>query len=522
MLEAKEGRIARWASRLTEYDMTIIHKSSHTLEHVDYLSRFIDDASDFDIDPRMTFSVNFIRSSNSTLPSLQDVVAAQQQSPITVTKGFYKRDDVIYYHNAIWVPTQLRNAIISACHSVIPYHHHKVKKTSRIVRRVFNWPGLYRDINLFIGSCLHCQQTRTGIERLQGLFRVHPVVGPFHTVYVDFYKCTFNKVPRLVFTMIDQFTKWAECVTIPATTLAIVLPTFVRHWICRFGVPNVIVNDNDRTLVSAMMTKLHSSLGTKNLVSTPYHPEGNATIESFHRNFNKGLSSFEDSDSTSAISFDEALQLVLYSYRSTLHLTTGESPAFLTYGIDLRAPADNDWQFERNVQMQERLKFLNRMRLEIQWKAYDERLRAIERKNKKRVPTEFQLYQLVLVRATDYDRLRVAHSTGDHVHKLIPKWSLPHRVILVYPGAKKALVRNLLTGQQRLVHLQDVRFLQPPQSHVQREEWDLIISKALESMFDASFRQEKLQAFWQAVDHPQLHIGVESLERPNKCLRPLP
>lgn len=519
MLEAKEGRISRWASRLTEYDMTIFYKSSKKLEHVDYFSRFIDDAADFDVEPRMICTVNWIRATDENLPSLKKIVEAQQTTEETKGKGFYKNEGVIYYHDAIWVPPQLRTAVIAACHSVIPYRHNKVKKTSRLVRRVFNWPGLYRDISLFIASCLGCQQSRTGIERLQGLFRTHPVVGPWHTVYVDFYKCTFNKVQRLVLTMIDQSTKWAECVSIPAASLAVVLPTFVRSWVCRFGVPRVIVNDNDKTLISGLMTSLHLSLGTKNLTSTPYHPEGNATIESFHRTLNKGLASFETNEETSALSFDEALQLILYSYRLTIHLTTGETPGFLTYGIDLRPPNDNDWRFTQDVPMQQRLKFLNETRLEIQWKAYDQRLRANERKNKERTPTEFEQYQLVLVRATDYERLRMAHSTGEHKHKLTPKWSLPHRVLIVYPGKKRALVRNLISFQQRVVHIQDVRFLRVPDNKIQRDEWNQIILKSLETMYDPEFRQTKLEAFWKEVDHPDSLSAAADEGRPLKKRR---
>jgi len=507
MLEAKEGRVARWASRLTEYDITICHKSGKEMEHVDYFSRFIDNSSDFDLEPRMSFSVNFLRTTENNLPTMKDIIAAQQEVAPPTSKGFFKKGGVIYYHSSIWVPPKLQHPVISACHSVIPYRHHKIKKTSRLIQRVFNWPGLHRDVIRYIASCLYCQRNRSGVERLQGLFRAHPVTGPFHTLYVDFYKCTFNGESHLVFTMIDQFTKWVECIAIPNRSTPVVLSAFVRNWVCRFGVPYVVVNDNDRTLLSDMVAVLHASFGTRNLPITPYHPEGNATIETFHCTLNKGLSSFLPSGRI-GLSFDEALQLVLYSYRSTIHLTTGESPAYLTYGLDPRPPTNCDWRFERNVPMQQRLKFLNEMRLEIQWKAYDERLRSIDAKNKHRVPAEFELGQLVLVRATDYDKLRMAHAINEHSHKLIPKWSLPHRVIHVYPGNKKAMVRNLLTQDQKLVHIQNVRFLQPPQSHVQREEWDLIITKAIETMFDPRFRHEKLEQFWEAVDLPQLEVPI--------------
>jgi len=513
MLEAKEGRVARWASRLTEYDITICHKSGRSLEHVDYLMRFIDNSSDFDVEDHMVYQVNYVRASSTNLPSMQTILAEQRKVALPMTKGFFQKANVIYYHNSIWVPPALQKAIISACHSVAPYRHHGIKKTSRLIRRVFNWPNLHVQVVDFLSSCLTCQRTRAGLERLQGHFRTHPIPGPFQTVYMDFWSCTFNRVRYKVFTMIDQLTKWAECVVVPSGAAEVVATSFIRTWVCRFGVPDVVVTDNDRAFTGILLSNIHSSFGTKALSITPRHPEGNAVIESFHRTLNKGLSAFEHPSGTSNISFAEALDLVLYSYRSTIHLTTGDSPAFLVYGVDLRPPADNDWRFQRNITMQERLKFLNQLRLNIQFQAFDRRVRENEVRDKGRVPSEFVLGQLILIRASDYDRTKYAHYSGDHKHKLIPKWSLPNRVIHVYPNGRKALARDLLIRTERLVHIQDVRFIQPPKSSLQREEWDQVIMKDISSMFDPKVRLEMLSQFWEEVESPQLVVHDRTKRR---------
>ncbi|KAH0472596.1 MAG: uncharacterized protein KVP18_002278, partial [Porospora cf. gigantea A] len=54
MLEATKGKVARWASRLAEYEMTILHKSGTSLSHVDFLSRYLDSDPDPGLEPRMT------------------------------------------------------------------------------------------------------------------------------------------------------------------------------------------------------------------------------------------------------------------------------------------------------------------------------------------------------------------------------------------------------------------------------------------------------------------------------------
>jgi hypothetical protein len=298
--------------------------------------------------------------------------------------------------------------------------------------------------------------------------------------------------------MIDSFTKWPECIPIPTNSIEYVLPAFISSWICRFGVPEVIVNDNDKTLTSSVIKALHRFMGTKDIVITPYHPEGNALIESFHRVLNKGLSCFE-APGKRVVGFNEALQLILYSYRSTIHSTTNETPAFLTYGIDLRPPQSNDWRFLRDFSLQQRLKFLNEMRLEIQWRAYEQRCKTNDRRNVHRQPMEFEINQLVLVKSTDYDKKKYAYLSGDHQHKLIPKWSMPARVIEVFPNKKSARVKDLITSTVRTVHISNVRLISPPLDEMQRYEWQQIIASETDGMFDPIKRREILEEFWEAM-----------------------
>lgn len=503
MMTAKEGRVARWASRLTEYDMTISHKSGKDMEHVDYLTRFVDTGADFDIEDRMVCCSHQVIAVENPLPTLQHILEEQQKQTPPSGKGFFTKGGVWYYHNAIWVPLPLQLSVIRACHSVAPYRHHGIKKTARLVQKVFNWPGLYHQAGRYVGSCLYCQQRRGGTERLQGYFRIHPIVGPFQTVYIDFWQCSYGGQDYKLFTMIDQFTKWVECIPVPCAQAPVVATTFLQSWVCRFGVPSTIMCDNDLALNSNTFRTLTKSLGSRQLTITPYHPEGNAVVESFHRTLKKGLTNFISPDNTATLSFEEALALVLFAYRATIHSTTGDSPAFLLYGMDMRSPMENDWRFQRDKPMQERLRFLNEFRLEVQWKAHLQRIKNIEATNCHRIPKEFQLYQLVLVRLTLRDRWQYAHIQGETKQKLIPKWSLPYRVWKVLSQGKSAIVRSLLSADQQVVHLQDVRFLEAPQLEAQREEWTEVINRTCESMFEPEVRQRKLQEFWENLAHPE-------------------
>lgn len=485
MLDAQAGKIARWAILMGEYPMTIRHVKGQTIAGPDFFSRFIATEGDT-LEPRMTYV--------ATLPPIEDIVSAQRGVDQPVGKGFSATNGVVYYHNALWVPPPCRTAAIEACHSISPFMHHGIKKTERILTKVFAWPGLHHDVRRYIQGCLTCQRTRPGLERFQGYFRTHPVRGVFHTIYMDFWECHYNGAKKILLTLIDQATKWVECTPVRAEDAQHATKALMTSWIYRFGVPHVLVSDRGSAFMSQLMRHLTQQLGIQAIHSTPYHPEGNATIESYHCFLKSHFTHFCCRPCPPP--FEEALQLIQYAYRTTIHLTTGYSPGFMLYGVDLRPPVDNDWRFAP-MEEQSRLEYLNNLRLDVQYKAYEKCMRANEARQGKRQPLAFELFQLVLVRANPHKGVHTA-TQG----KLVPKWSLPYRVIHVYPGGKKALICSLLTGRQRDVHIQDSRVIMAPVTTMQRQDWKEHAEVEC-SMFDDQKRREVLEKFFDVLDHPQ-------------------
>ncbi len=489
MLDCPKGKIARWASLLAEYDMKVYYCRGEQLLHVDFLTRFLDTEPDPILQPRMTY----FTSTQHRLPQLPEILQAQSgQHP--VGKGFAQKDGVYYYHGLVWVPPAFRTKVIAACHSTAPLMHPGIKKTSRILLRLFNWPGLYKDVVAYVQSCLYCQRARSGCERLQGHLRTHPIPGPFETVYMDFWQLTYDSNEFVVLTLIDQFSKWPEAVVLPNKTAKTVAVAFLVSWIYRFGVPKLLLCDGDKSFLNEVFDALHARLGTSRITSAPYHPEGNGIIENFHRTLNHYLRFINHS----RLPFDECLQMILFAFRSSLHSTTGHSPALLALGTDLRLPADSDWRTEPNPPLRERYKFLQHLRLNVQCQAEQLRMRRNAKTNEGRVDVQFEEGQLVLVRLLPAEATRYKSSS----YKVIPQWSLPFRVVRVYPGGKRAIVRSLLNSKTRDVHLQNVRFIGVPLSDSQRDEWKDVVEQDL-SMFDPPIRRTMLEEFFDKLDTPQ-------------------
>lgn len=172
--------------------------------------------------------------------------------------------------------------------------------------------------------------------------------------------------------MRDQLTKWAECFPVPDCTASTVATYLIHHYIYRFGAPSTIISDRDPAFTSDLFKHIASTLGITHLTSTPYHPEGNEVIESFHRTLNTGFRFFNHKITP----FHAALHNILFSYRVTIHSTTGHSPSFMIYGQDLRLTPDSEWRLKMNPEAAERLKFLSTLRLDVQLGAHHIRRRA--------------------------------------------------------------------------------------------------------------------------------------------------
>jgi RNase H-like domain found in reverse transcriptase/Reverse transcriptase (RNA-dependent DNA polymerase)/Integrase zinc binding domain/Integrase core domain len=493
---ARTGKIARWAVRLGEYDMDIYWKKGTELVHVDCLTRQLD--FDEELQPRMVYSVTV---DPHPLPDMQTIIR-EQGGTAPPGRGFVQSGSIIYYRNGVWVPPKFRKMVIAACHTLPPYCHPGVKRTRSNILKVFNWEGVHEDVTQYVRGCIVCQRSRPGVERLQGLLQTHPIPKAFEVVYLDFWHCTYQRQKKVVLTMVDQATKWVEAVPLLSQTSETVASIVLQTWVCRFGVPRTLVTDNDPPLIGGALTRLAAQLGIQKLRTTPYHPQGNAPIESFHKTLNRRIPIFENRSRSENIPFEIALQLVLWSYRAVIHSTMGESPAYLVYGVDPRPPLENDWRMIERVPEQERVKFLNIMRDDLQYRAF-QRLH-FRNSIQERVDTEINEGDLILVRKQPNEIGQMSTRDGTAL-KLVPRWGLPSRIIKRGHNSNRLFVRELLTGREREVHVTDVRLIARPQDEYQRQDWTDMALEALEKgAYDQAEREKVLQRFWEEVDSPQV------------------
>ena len=503
MKQASRGKIARWAARLAEYDMTIYHVSGTRMAHVDFLSRYVNEPEE-GLAERMTVWMG-ATAEDDGVPTLEEVKEAQRQQPPLWTKGFAARDGVVFYRGKMYVPPALRNRVLHACHTLNPVVHPGMRKTKATACRVFRWPGMDKDITDYVRSCLTCQRVRPGIERLQGMLQRHDVQGAFEKIYMDVWSVEYRGVKHKCLTMIDSLTRWVEVSEIKNETAEEIARAAFREWVSRFGVPAVLVTDRGPAFTSDVFRQWCKTLGVRHVRTTPRHPEGNAPIESFHRNLNRAIARHTVTGLLT-LGFEELISLTLMGYRATLHTQLDDSPSFLAHGVDMRPAVQQDWRFIQRVGERQRVRNLMCTRLDVMARCHErgqQIVRASRYSNR-----AVGLGDLVLLRLHPDEAPALAFH--DSSRKVRPTWSLPHRVVKVADSGQSATVRNLVTFGTRQVllrdaHIHDLRVISPPRDDSQRQQWEeAIAAERFQDVHDPAVRTEWFDRFWRTIEEPQV------------------
>ena len=138
-------------------------------------------------------------------------------------------------------------------------------------------------------SCPQCQlgtdyghrQKTTGTVQSQ---------GPWDTLSIDI----VGSLPpdhrhEFLIVFVDCYSKYTILVPSSIHTANTVSEALMRHVIPYFGTPRRLLSNRGREFISVIWTKLLRSLGIQQVLTSPYHPEGNAINESSHQTLNNML-----------------------------------------------------------------------------------------------------------------------------------------------------------------------------------------------------------------------------------------
>ncbi|XP_055589501.1 uncharacterized protein K02A2.6-like [Uranotaenia lowii] len=137
--------------------------------------------------------------------------------------------------------------------------------------------------------------------------------------------------------LVDAFSKWPEVVPTKRITTADTL-IILRSIFARFGMPETLVSDNGRQLVSEEFERYCEVNGILHLKTPPFHPQSNGLAERFVDTFKRTLKKITAGGEVLA----EAIDTFLLCYRSTpcRGAPDGKTPAEVLLGRPVRTSLD--------------------------------------------------------------------------------------------------------------------------------------------------------------------------------------
>ena len=302
----------------------------------------------------------------------------------------------------------------------------------------------------YVGLCDACQRNKSSNQKPAGLLHPLPVpAGAWLSIGVDFVTglpLTASKHDMLM-TVVDRFTKGVHLVpTVKTLTAEGCASLLFKHVYRLHAMPDSIVSDRDKLFTGNFFPALQKLMGTKQRMSTAYHPETDGQTERANRVLQEVL---RHVTSVAQDDWDEKLPAVELAINTATRRSLGKgvSPFMLSHGREPRlpfnldlpvqslvvdadgnlaaAPQKSDSKVPRAQQMFGHLSALMSVAREALHTSVNRmKLQA----DKGRRDVEFQVGQSVLL-STKYLRRRMCHGKKAIAPKLMPRYIGPYKVL---------------------------------------------------------------------------------------------
>ncbi|XP_045167543.2 uncharacterized protein LOC123530833 [Mercenaria mercenaria] len=146
------------------------------------------------------------------------------------------------------VPESLKEQALIWHHDIPSSGHQGVARTKAKLKEKFFWVRLSKDVEAYVLSCNVCNRNKKTKRYGRVPLTEFQAGAPMERVHIDFMgplpKTTHGNEHCLM--MVDQFTKWVECVPQPSQRAEVTAKAAIDEFFSRFGFPLQIHTDQGR------------------------------------------------------------------------------------------------------------------------------------------------------------------------------------------------------------------------------------------------------------------------------------
>nr|GEY23537.1 putative reverse transcriptase domain-containing protein [Tanacetum cinerariifolium] len=177
----------------------------------------------------------------------------------------------------------LRTLIMNEAHATRYSVHPGADKMYYDLRGLYWWPGMKKDIAMYVSKCLTYSKVKAKHQKPSGLLQQPKIPKwKWENITMDF----INKLPRThsghdsIWVIVDRLTKSAHVLAVRKDYKTKKLARlYINDIIARHGVPVSIISDRDNYFTSRFWKSLQKVLGTQLDLSTAYNPKTDGQSE---------------------------------------------------------------------------------------------------------------------------------------------------------------------------------------------------------------------------------------------------
>ena len=207
------------------------------------------------------------------------------------------------------------------------------------VREAAWWPGVSIQVCSLVANCIACAvANENNTCRAVSLMPVGWPKTAWSKIAIDIVGELYGmpQSKRLAITVIDLHSRWPEVVLIRSPSSPVVI-SILSELFARWGLLEELVSDNDSAFISKKFKSFFRSCGIHHNRLSLCHPESSAILERFYRSMKAILhmAQFERRPP------EVAIRNMLATFRLTVKSLTGQTPASLMVGRQLRVPSNS-------------------------------------------------------------------------------------------------------------------------------------------------------------------------------------
>ena len=145
-----------------------------------------------------------------------------------------------------------------------------------------------------------------------------------------------NRKNRHLLVINDHFSKFIQAYPVQERT-AQTASTVVVDYFLRYGIPRKLYSDRDPSYESSLFQNVMRKLGVKKLRTTGYNPQGNGLTEQSNQTCKNYLTAYVNKKPEN---WDQHCRELSFAYNTSVHTSTGFTPANLFFGRKINVPLD--------------------------------------------------------------------------------------------------------------------------------------------------------------------------------------